>query len=183
MFCWPCIRVYQYNETNVMHFSFNLLRTKGLYMFETCRGLWFSINWMKSASRWFHYTDHVLCWFCAARFRKCSIFYDMLHTTGRSDTGNVWALMSALSSVHLKAACICKLRVSYDFIFVVDVLIVWLQLLKWRCYSRMLSCVPAAAVCVTQTREFQFRTWWPIILVFTLWYQSQQEIIIFYLSA
>jgi hypothetical protein len=26
-------------------------------MFETCRGLWFSINWMKIASRWFHYTD------------------------------------------------------------------------------------------------------------------------------
>jgi hypothetical protein len=23
---------------------------------ETCRGPWFSINWMKSASRWFHYT-------------------------------------------------------------------------------------------------------------------------------
>jgi hypothetical protein len=26
-------------------------------MLETCRGPWFSINWMKSASRWFHYTD------------------------------------------------------------------------------------------------------------------------------
>jgi hypothetical protein len=25
-------------------------------MLETCRGLWFSINWMKSVSRWFHYT-------------------------------------------------------------------------------------------------------------------------------
>jgi hypothetical protein len=29
-----CIIVYQYNETNVMHFSFNLLRIKCLYMFE-----------------------------------------------------------------------------------------------------------------------------------------------------
>jgi hypothetical protein len=114
MFCWSCIIVYQHNETNVMHFSFNLLRTKGLYMFrallthpqevlhkrhlvycmrkmsvgcdtsavsltlyaryipssvcvappedeqvmlETCRGPWFSINWMKSASHWFHCTD------------------------------------------------------------------------------------------------------------------------------
>jgi hypothetical protein len=109
MFCWPCIVVYQYNETNMMHFSFSLLRIKGLYVFrallshpqealhkrhsvycvklqpchsqltlyarsipnavcvsppedeqvmlETCRGLWFSTNWMKSASRWFHYTD------------------------------------------------------------------------------------------------------------------------------
>jgi hypothetical protein len=116
--CWPCIIVYQYNETNVMHFSFNLLRIKGLYMFrallahpqealhkrhlvycvrimpvgratiavqswrsqltyarnipiaicvappedeqvmlETYRGPWFSVNWMKSASRWFHYTE------------------------------------------------------------------------------------------------------------------------------
>jgi hypothetical protein len=34
MFCWPCIIVYQYNETNVMHFSLNLLRIKGLYMFR-----------------------------------------------------------------------------------------------------------------------------------------------------
>jgi hypothetical protein len=119
MFCWPCIIVYQYNETNVTHFSFNLLRIKGLSMLRTwlihlqetlhkrhlvycarmsvgcgtiavslqpwhsqltyilnipsavcaaspedeqvifvrCRGPWFSINWMKIASRWFHYTD------------------------------------------------------------------------------------------------------------------------------
>jgi hypothetical protein len=34
MFCLPCIIVYQYNETNAMHFSFNLLRIKGLYMFR-----------------------------------------------------------------------------------------------------------------------------------------------------
>jgi hypothetical protein len=33
MFCWPCIIVYQYIETNVIHFLFNLLRIKGLYMF------------------------------------------------------------------------------------------------------------------------------------------------------
>jgi hypothetical protein len=26
-------------------------------MLETCRGLWFSKNWMKIASRWFHCTD------------------------------------------------------------------------------------------------------------------------------
>jgi hypothetical protein len=30
-------------------------------MLETCRGPWFSINWMKSASRWFHYTDILWC--------------------------------------------------------------------------------------------------------------------------
>jgi hypothetical protein len=30
--------VFQYNETNVMHFSFNLLRIKGLYMFRTLLG-------------------------------------------------------------------------------------------------------------------------------------------------
>jgi hypothetical protein len=34
MFCWPCIIAYQYSETNVMHFLFNLLRIKGLYMFR-----------------------------------------------------------------------------------------------------------------------------------------------------
>jgi hypothetical protein len=114
----------QYSETNTMHFSFNWLRIKGLYMFQallahrqevlrkrnlvycvritlvgcsmvavslqtcysqltytrnipnaicttppedeqvmlkTCRGLWFSINWMKSSSCWFHYTDILWC--------------------------------------------------------------------------------------------------------------------------
>jgi hypothetical protein len=115
----------QYDETNVMHFSFSLLRIKGLYMFrpllahpqeslhkrhlvycvrimsvgcatfavklqwwhsqltlyapnvpmlsvqhllrissqcsKKCRGPWFSINWMKSASRWFHHTDILGC--------------------------------------------------------------------------------------------------------------------------
>jgi hypothetical protein len=34
MFCSTCIIVYQYNETNVMQFSFNILRIKGLYMFR-----------------------------------------------------------------------------------------------------------------------------------------------------
>jgi hypothetical protein len=34
MFCWPCIIVYRYSETNVMHFLFNLLRIKGLYIFR-----------------------------------------------------------------------------------------------------------------------------------------------------
>jgi hypothetical protein len=29
-----CIIVHQYNETSVMHFPFNLLRIKGLYMFR-----------------------------------------------------------------------------------------------------------------------------------------------------
>jgi hypothetical protein len=33
VFCWPCITVYQYSETNVMHLLLNLLRIKGLYMF------------------------------------------------------------------------------------------------------------------------------------------------------
>jgi hypothetical protein len=32
-------------------------------MLETCRGPWFPINWMKIASRWFHYTDsHNFFW-------------------------------------------------------------------------------------------------------------------------
>jgi hypothetical protein len=64
----------QYNETNVMHFSFSLLRIKGTatvpqstaiistqytkcfsaappedeqVMLETCRGPWFTVNWIK----------------------------------------------------------------------------------------------------------------------------------------
>jgi hypothetical protein len=42
-------KINQYSETNEMHFLFNLLRIKGLYM------------WIKSASRWFHYTDIPWC--------------------------------------------------------------------------------------------------------------------------
>jgi hypothetical protein len=34
MFCSPCITVYQYSETNLMHFLFSLLKIKGLYMFR-----------------------------------------------------------------------------------------------------------------------------------------------------
>jgi hypothetical protein len=34
MFCLSCIIVYQYSETKVMHFLFNLLRIKGLYIFR-----------------------------------------------------------------------------------------------------------------------------------------------------
>jgi hypothetical protein len=30
-------------------------------MLETCRGPYFLINWIKSASRWFHYTDIPWC--------------------------------------------------------------------------------------------------------------------------
>jgi hydrogenase maturation factor len=37
MFCWPRIIIYQYSETNVMHFLFNLLRIKGIYMFQALR--------------------------------------------------------------------------------------------------------------------------------------------------
>jgi hypothetical protein len=33
MFCRPYVIVYQYSETNVMHFLLNLLRIKGFYMF------------------------------------------------------------------------------------------------------------------------------------------------------
>jgi hypothetical protein len=34
IFCWPCIIVYQYSETNVMQFLFNLLSIMGLYVFR-----------------------------------------------------------------------------------------------------------------------------------------------------
>ena len=60
---------------------------------------------------------HVLCWFCAARIRKCWIFYNISDTTDRSDIDIEWALMSALSSVCIKAAGTCKLCVSWDSFF------------------------------------------------------------------
>jgi hypothetical protein len=81
MFCWPCI-VYQYMipicctfhpfysesraSTYFEHYLLILWRryTNGTWyiaciindqlMIKTCRASWFSINWMKSASCWFH---------------------------------------------------------------------------------------------------------------------------------
>jgi hypothetical protein len=72
MFCCPCIIVYQFYFNRPQHCNWHY--THALYqkavcvappedeqvMLETCRGTWFSINWMKSASRWFHYTDILL---------------------------------------------------------------------------------------------------------------------------
>jgi hypothetical protein len=34
MFCWPCVIVYQYSETNELRFFCSLLRIRGLYMFR-----------------------------------------------------------------------------------------------------------------------------------------------------
>jgi hypothetical protein len=60
----------------------------GQVMLETCRGSWFSINWMKSASHWFHYTD-ILWWTVSKTFsyityhviHLCNTIYDALHFT------------------------------------------------------------------------------------------------------
>jgi hypothetical protein len=88
MFCWQCIIVYQYNETNIMHFSFILLRIKDLYIFRALLGhpqevlnkrhLVYCVcimsidcgtvavslqpchSQLKSASHWFQYSDKLL---------------------------------------------------------------------------------------------------------------------------
>jgi hypothetical protein len=128
----------QYNETKAMHFSFNLLRFKSLYMFrallahrqkvlhkrhlvycmrimtlcapnipnvfcvappedeqvmhETYRGPWFSINWMKSASRWFHYTDILWCTVSKTLSLKMSVVESLWDLQQRtlSYTGSVY---------------------------------------------------------------------------------------------
>jgi hypothetical protein len=46
-------------------------------MLETCRGLWSSINWTKSASRWFHHTDKQSVLSC--REHENSWMYGYLH--------------------------------------------------------------------------------------------------------
>jgi hypothetical protein len=81
MLCLYAHCMSQYNGTNMVHFSFSLLRINSLYIFrsllahrqealpfvdeqvmiETCRSCWFSINWMKSASRWSHHADTLWC--------------------------------------------------------------------------------------------------------------------------
>jgi hypothetical protein len=40
---------------------------------ETSRGLWFSINWMESASHWFHYTD--ILWYTVSKTLSLKLFY------------------------------------------------------------------------------------------------------------
>jgi hypothetical protein len=84
MFCWPCIIVYHYSETKVMHSLFSLLRIKGLYMFRallahpqevlhkrhlvycvrvmsvgcTRTGVKFQSWCSQGTSRWFRYSEH-----------------------------------------------------------------------------------------------------------------------------
>jgi hypothetical protein len=64
-------------------------------MFETCRGSYFSINWIKSASRWFHYTD--VPEFCSCKaFKTCCInFYILLSIRFRTCQNNNTSYHSA----------------------------------------------------------------------------------------
>lgn len=73
----------------------------------------FALHTVLNMEKWYP----VLCWFCAARIRKCWIFYNISDTTDRSDTDNMWALTWALCSVCFTAACIYKLCVTCDFFF------------------------------------------------------------------
>jgi hypothetical protein len=153
MFCWPSIIVYQYNETNVMHFSFNwetkastcfehyllILRRRStnstLYiacvcqlavprlqwncnrgnipsavreappedeqvMLETCRGSWFSINWMKSASRWFHYTDTQVKYILRTRYRQIVTIHAWSWVTKKFQGGDAFESLSGLSATR-----------------------------------------------------------------------------------
>jgi hypothetical protein len=50
-------------------------------MLETCRGPWFSINWMKIASCWFRYTDILWCTVSKTlRLSEMSCFHDLEKT-------------------------------------------------------------------------------------------------------
>jgi hypothetical protein len=55
-------------------------------MLDTCRGSWFSINLMKSASRWFHYTDILWCrsakhWTLSRVFLLCCVFESLARSS------------------------------------------------------------------------------------------------------
>jgi hypothetical protein len=56
MFCWPCIIVHQYSETNVTHSLFNLLRINGLYKFRALsahpKEALFPAPWNPGATNW-----------------------------------------------------------------------------------------------------------------------------------
>jgi hypothetical protein len=54
-------------------------------MLETCTGPWSSINWMKSISRWFHYTDIL------TRHYRLFVF---LHTSNQTQLKRRYVLLS-----------------------------------------------------------------------------------------
>jgi hypothetical protein len=113
MFCWPCVIMNRHNETKVMLFSFNLLRINirnipsavclappegEQVMLETCRDLWFSINWMKSASRSFHYADYPIQSTFAS---TCSIMWSI--------KWNIYGLSKHIIRYKISnATCTCK---------------------------------------------------------------------------
>jgi hypothetical protein len=62
-------------------------------MFEKCRGPWFSINWMKSASRWFHHTDKLSTDHTTSQTRreKHETCTSILHT--HVPSSDVWSFL------------------------------------------------------------------------------------------
>jgi hypothetical protein len=71
--CWKLLKLYQYSETNVMHFLFSLLRIKGLYMF------WASLTHPHEGphERNLVYCMHVIwvgCTWCI-QYTKCHFCY------------------------------------------------------------------------------------------------------------
>jgi hypothetical protein len=84
-------------------------------MLETCRGPWFSINWMKSASCWFHYTD--ILWCTVSKTLNLELCYipinwsrDIVHSPehllGASSTFKKWTDTESSHAYnnHLRAA-------------------------------------------------------------------------------
>jgi trans-aconitate methyltransferase len=155
----------QCDETNVMHFSFNSSRIKGLYMFrallahpqealhiwhlvyfvhmsvgcgtvatdiihtkytkcrivappeddqemlKTCRSPWFSMNWMKSASRWFHDTDTLWC-----SQQQQNIKNEPLHCLQHSSTTTTIhkSIKTCFNKPEWTCVCFCLEQVSLN---------------------------------------------------------------------
>jgi hypothetical protein len=57
----PCHSQLTLYASNIPNAVCLVLPEDGQVMLETCRGLWFSINWMKCASRCFQCTDAISC--------------------------------------------------------------------------------------------------------------------------
>jgi hypothetical protein len=72
-------------------------------MLETCRGLWFSINWMKSASSWFHYTDILLCTVSETLILSSSLrLNNLLGRTFIIRYGNQWLILRKQNGLSVK---------------------------------------------------------------------------------
>jgi uncharacterized membrane protein len=111
MFCWPCIIVHQYSETNVIHCLCSLLRIKDLYIFRALllhpqeallkRHLVYCVRFMSVGCIWYMIMiiiiiiiiiiiSIIIFWLCCSARAMASSYHEVswLHTATRHSRCN-----------------------------------------------------------------------------------------------